>query len=121
MRVDKSKKAAKRRKYHIRKKVFGKLDRPRLTVFRSNRHIYAQIIDDVAGATLVSASTKAKSLREQLGHGGNKNAAQAVGEAIAKEALSVGIKGVCFDRSGYKFHGRTKSLADAAKKAGLVF
>ena len=121
MRADKSKKAAQRRKYHVRKKIFGTVERPRLTVFRSSRHIYAQIIDDVAGATLVSASTRAKSLRGQLSQSGNKKAAGVVGEAIAKEALSVGIKCVCFDRSSYQFHGRTKALADAARKAGLAF
>jgi len=121
--VDKAKKkSALRRKYHVRKKVFGTPDKPRLSVFRSNRHIYAQIIDDVVGATLVSASTKTKSLRDQQsGSGGNKKAAQVVGEAVAKQAFSVGIKCVCFDRNRYKFHGRTKALAEAARKAGLVF
>ena len=115
------KRAALRRKYHVRKKVFGTPDRPRLSVFRSNRHIYAQIIDDVAGVTLACASTMAKELREQLGRGSGKKAAQAVGEAIAKEAIGVGIKCVCFDRSGYRFHGRIKALAESARKAGLVF
>ena len=121
MRIDRIKKAALRRKYHVRKKVFGTPDRPRLSVFRSNRHIYAQIIDDVAGATLVSASTIGKDLREQLSNSGDKKAAQAVGEAIAKQALGVGIKCVCFDRNRYKFHGRTRALAEAARKGGLVF
>jgi len=105
----------------VRKKVFGTPDRPRLSVFRSNRHIYAQIIDDVAAATLVSASTRAKGLRDQLPNGGDKKAAQMVGEAIAKQALGVGIKCVCFDRNRYKFHGRVKALAEAARKTGLVF
>ena len=121
MGVNKIKKAAHRRKYHIRKKIFGTAERPRLTVFRSSKHIYAQIVDDLAGATLASASTRAKSVREQLPKGGNKKAAEAVGEAIAKQALGVGIKCVCFDRNRYKFQGRVKSLADAARKAGLVF
>ena len=121
MKIDSIKKAADRRKYHVRKKVFGTSERPRLSVFRSNKHIYAQIIDDVGGATLVSTSTRVKGLREQLPQGGNKKAAEAVGEAIAKQALGVGIKCVCFDRNRYKFHGRTKVLADAARKAGLVF
>jgi len=121
MKIDSIKKAADRRKHHVRKKIFGTPERPRLSVFRSNKHIYAQIIDDVGGATLVSMSTRAKGLREQLPHGGNKKAAEAVGEAIAKQALGVGIKCVCFDRNRYKFHGRTKVLADAARKAGLVF
>ena len=121
MKVDRLKKAAMRRKYHVRKKVLGTPDRPRLSVFRSNRHIYAQITDDVAGATLVSASTRAKGLRDQLPYGGNKKAAQIVGETVAKQALSVGIKCVCFDRNRYKFHGRVKTLAEAAKKTGLIF
>lgn len=113
--------AAQRRKFHVRKKVHGTPERPRLSVFRSARHIYAQLIDDVKGLTLASASTKTKALREKLAKTGNKKAAEAVGEAIAKEALGVGIKCVCFDRGPYKFHGRVKSLADAARKAGLAF
>lgn len=121
MKTDRIKKAAQRRQYHVRKKVLGTSDRPRLSVFRSNRHIYAQIIDDVAGATLVSASTRAKGLREQLSNAGNKKAAETVGEAVAKQALGVGIKCVCFDRNRYKYHGRVRALADAARKAGLVF
>jgi len=121
MRIDRLKKAALRRKYHVRKKVFGTPDRPRLSVFRSIRHIYAQITDDLAGATLVSASTRVKALHDKLPYGGNKKAAQIVGEAIAKQALGVGIKCVCFDRNRYKFHGRVKTLAEAARKAGLVF
>jgi large subunit ribosomal protein L18 len=90
-------------------------------VFRSSRHIYAQLIDDVAGLTLVSASTKAKSLRDKIAKTGNKKAAELIGELVAKQALGVGIKCVCFDRGPYKFHGRVKSLADAARKAGLAF
>lgn len=121
MKTDSQFKAAVRRKYHARKHVRGTADRPRLSVFRSNRNMYAQIIDDSAGATLVAASTMAKSLRGQLSKGGDKKAAEAVGEAIAKEALGVGIKYVRFDRGGYKYHGRTRALAEAAKKAGLVF
>jgi large subunit ribosomal protein L18 len=115
------KKASQRRKYHVRKKVLGTQDRPRLSVFRSNRHIYAQIIDDTAGATLVSASTRAKAVREKLSNTGDKKAAQAVGEAVAKQALSVGIKCVCFDRNRHKYHGRVKALAEGARKAGLAF
>ena len=121
MRIDRVKKAALRRKYHVRKKVFGTPDRPRLSVFRSNRHIYAQVTDDLAGATLVSASTRCKALRERVSRGGNKDAAKIVGEAIAKQAIGVGIKCVCLDRNRYKFHGRVKTLAEAARKAGLVF
>jgi len=121
MRIDRIRKAVLRRKYHVREKVFGTPDRPRLSVFRSNRHIYAQVTDDIAGATLVSASTRAKALRDQLPRSDDKKAAQIVGEAVAKQALSVGIKCVCFDRNRYKFHGRVKALAEAARKAGLVF
>ena len=121
MRIDSTRKAAQRRKYHVRKKVFGTPERPRLSVFRSNRHIYAQIIDDVAGATLASASTRAKGLRNRLPRCSDKRAAELVGEALAKQAIGVGIKCVCFDRNRYKFHGRTKVLAEAARKAGLVF
>ncbi len=121
MRIDKIKRAQLRRKYHVRKKVCGTPDRPRLSVFRSNRHIYAQVIDDTGGATLVSASTRSKTLREQLSGTRDKKAAQIVGEAIAKQALGVGIKCVCFDRNRYKFHGRVKALAEGARKAGLVF
>ena len=121
MKNDKLKKATQRRKHHIRKTISGTAERPRLTVFRSNKHIYAQIIDDLAGATLASASSRSKNLASQLPSGGNVKAAEAVGEAIAKEALHVGIKCVSFDRSGYKYHGRAKALAEAARKAGLVF
>lgn len=105
----------------MRKKVNGTAERPRLSVFRSNRHVYAQLIDDTAGVTLVAASTQDKALHDQLPHGGNKKAAEAVGEALAKKALDVGIKAACFDRGPYRYHGRVKSLADAARKAGLAF
>jgi large subunit ribosomal protein L18 len=121
LRVDKAKKAVLRRKYHVRKKVFGTPDRPRLSVFRSNRHIYAQIVDDTAGATLASASTRVKGLREQVPNGGGRKAAEVVGEVVAKQALGVGIKCVRFDRNRYKFHGRVRALAEAARKAGLAF
>jgi len=114
-------KARARRKYHVRKKIFGTPSRPRFSVFRSNRHIYAQIIDDVAGATLVSACTQAKSIRDEAKSGSNKDAAKLVGTAIAKQAMQVGINCVRFDRNRYRFHGRVKVLADAARKAGLVF
>jgi len=113
--------AAQRRKFHVRKKVQGTPERPRLSVFRSNKHIYVQVIDDVAGLTLASASTKSKAMRDKVTKTGNKKAAEMVGEAVAKQALGVGIKCVCFDRGPYRFHGRVKSLADAARKAGLVF
>jgi large subunit ribosomal protein L18 len=121
MSKDSIRKAAKRRRLHVRKKVLGTPERPRLSVFRSGRHIYAQIIDDVAGVTLACASTRARELRERLARGSDKKAAQVVGEAVAKQALGVGIKCVCFDRNRYKFHGRVKALAEGARKAGLVF
>ena len=121
MAVNKIKRTIQRRKYHVRKKVIGTPERPRLAVFRSNRHIYAQIIDDAAGLTLVSANTMNKSLRNSLKNCGDKKAAGLVGETIAKQALGVGIQSVCFDRSEYKFHGRVKALAEAARKAGLSF
>jgi large subunit ribosomal protein L18 len=122
MTTERLKKAALRRKHHVRKKVFGTAERPRLSVFRSNRYIYAQLIDDTAGATLVAASTVTKAMRDQMNHAGNnRKAAEAVGEVLAKKALDVGIKYVCFDRGSYRYHGRVKSLADAARKAGLAF
>jgi large subunit ribosomal protein L18 len=121
MKTETKSRAALRRKHHVRKKVLGTAERPRLSVFRSHRHIYAQVIDDVAGVTLASMSTRSKSLRGQIQRGGNTAAAAAVGEAVAKAALNVGIKCVCFDRGSYKYHGRTKALAEAARKAGLVF
>jgi large subunit ribosomal protein L18 len=121
MGIDSIKKAELRRKYHVRKKVSGTSERPRLTVFRSNRHIYAQIIDDVAGVTLVHASTRSKGMSDKLANCGNKKAAEIIGESVAKQALQVGIKCVCFDRNRFRYHGRIKALADSAKKSGLVF
>ena len=110
-----------RRKRRVRKSVLGTPDRPRLTVFRSHKNIYAQIVDDFAGRTLVAASTMADPVRTQLSYGGNKAAAGAVGAELAKKAVEAGIKKVIFDRNGYAFHGRVKELADAARKGGLEF
>ncbi len=110
-----------RRKKHVRKTVVGTPDRPRLTVFRSNKNIYAQIIDDAMGQTLVTASSLEKSIIEPGSNGGNKRTAQAVGSAIAAKATKVGIKKVVFDRNGYAFHGRVKELAAAAREGGLEF
>ena len=107
-----------RRKYRVRKKIFGTPERPRLSVFRSNKHIYAQVIDDVAGVTLASASTMSKGSDIK---GNNIGTAEKVGEAIAKAALNVGIKCVSYDRGCIRYHGSCKALADAARKAGLVF
>jgi large subunit ribosomal protein L18 len=108
-----------RRKAGIRKRVFGLPARPRLTVFRSARHIYAQVIDDLSGRTLASASTVDKDSKSSAG--GNCKAAEAVGAALAKRAAAAGISEVVFDRNGFRFHGRIKALADSARKAGLRF
>lgn len=105
----------------VRKKVAGDPERPRLSVYRSLNNIYAQIIDDTKGITLVTASTIDKELKDTAKSGGNIDAAKSVGEMVAKRALENGIKAVVFDRGGYKFHGRVKALADAARESGLEF
>ena len=110
-----------RRKWGIRKSLFGSAERPRLSVFRSDKHIYAQIIDDYAGKTLVSAATTAADVRGDLKNGGNIEAAKRVGRAIAERAKSAGITKVAFDRGGRMYHGRIKALADAAREGGLQF
>ncbi|MEN2986598.1 MAG: 50S ribosomal protein L18 [Thermodesulfovibrionaceae bacterium] len=115
------KEARLRRKKRIRKRVFGTSERPRLTVYRSLNHIYAQIIDDTQGHTLVAASTLEKEIRQLPGHKGNKEFAKKVGELIAERALKAGITKVVFDRSGYRYHGCIKALADAAREKGLKF
>jgi large subunit ribosomal protein L18 len=102
----------------IRRKLSGTAARPRLAVFRSVAHIYAQVIDDVAGATVVSASTVDKTAKTK---GGNVAAAKAIGKLVAERAREKGIKSVVFDRGGYQYHGRVKALADAARAAGLEF
>ncbi|MFD2657869.1 MULTISPECIES: 50S ribosomal protein L18 [Gracilibacillus] len=109
----------KKRHQRIRKNLFGTQERPRLNVFRSNKHIYAQLIDDVNNVTLVSASTVDNELN--LEATGNVEAAKQVGELIAKRAIDKGLTNVVFDRGGYLYHGRVKSLADAAREAGLEF
>ena len=101
--------------------MFGTSQRPRLTVFRSNKNVYAQIIDDVAGRTLVAASTVDKALRGKVTYGGNRQAASVVGRKLAENAIQAGIKKVVFDRNGYAYHGRIRELADAARKSGLQF
>jgi len=106
-----------RRKTGIRKRVIGTPERPRLTVYRSLNHIYVQVIDDVSGKTLVSAST----VQENVEKGGNKAAAEKVGAAVADRAKAAGITKVAMDRNGFKYHGRLKALADAARKGGLQF
>ena len=110
-----------RRKRRIRKKVYGDRDRPRLTIFRSLRHIYAQIIDDDNGITLVFAGTLGKEFADQGKPGGNVEAAAQIGRELARKALAVGIRQVRFDRNGCKYHGRIKALAEAARTAGLAF
>jgi len=96
-------------------------DRARLSVFRSGRHIYAQVIDDIAGRTLAAASTVEKDLREKLKSGADVAAAAEVGKAVAARALEAGVNSVVFDRGAYRYHGRVKALADAAREAGLSF
>jgi large subunit ribosomal protein L18 len=110
-----------RRHLRIRKRIFGTPERPRLSVFRSLKHIYAQIIDDTTGRTLCAASTLDKELREKLQGLTKTQQAIEVGKLIAKRALELGIKQVAFDRGGHKYHGRVKALADAAREAGLEF
>ncbi|GAB4408696.1 MAG: 50S ribosomal protein L18 [Thermodesulfovibrionales bacterium] len=110
-----------RRHKRIRKKVFGTLERPRLSVYRSLNHIYAQIIDDSMGNTIVAASSLDKVFGGVKGHRGNVEMAKKVGELIAKRALDKGVKKVVFDKGGYLYHGRVKALADAAREAGLEF
>lgn len=110
-----------KRQARVRRKVGGTSERPRLCIFRSAKHIYAQIIEDVTGTTLVSASTLCTEVSESLKGTGNIDAAKAVGAAVAKKALAKDIKEVVFDRNGFLYHGRIKSLADAAREAGLSF
>src|SRR5574344_2932114 len=105
----------------IRVKLSGTTESPRLAVYRSTKHIYAQIIDDVKGVTVVSASSNDKDMKTTMAHGGNIEAAKAVGEALAKKALKAGVKDVVFDRGGFLYHGRIQALADAAREAGLNF
>jgi large subunit ribosomal protein L18 len=110
-----------RRRFRVRKRVRGTNERPRLTVFRSHKHTYVQVIDDQSGRTLAAASTTDKDLAGQVKYGGNKAAAQAVGKAIAERALAAGVKQVAFDRGGCQYHGRVEALAVAAREAGLDF
>ncbi len=114
-------KLRKKRHLVVRKKVIGTANRPRLGVFRSLKNIYAQIIDDETGVTLVSASTLDKEVKSNFDFCGNRDSAKAVGKLIAEKALDKGIKQVIFDRGGYIYHGRIKELADAAREAGLEF
>jgi large subunit ribosomal protein L18 len=116
--------AARRKIRHarLRRKVLGSAERPRLSVFRSARHIYAQAIDDLAGRTLTSASTLDKELKPSLsGYPGNKESAKRVGQAIGERLIKLGIREVVFDRGGNRYHGRVRALAESAREAGLKF
>ena len=108
-----------RRKKSIRRTVFGVPARPRLTVFRSAKHIYAQVIDDLTGRTVVSASTNEKGVK--VANGGNRDAAASVGKTLAGRAREEGINAVVFDRNGYQYHGRIRALAEACREGGLKF
>lgn len=110
-----------RRKRGLRKRVYGTSDRPRLTVFRSLKQIYAQIVDDDRGLTLCEASTRNRELRDRISDGGNIPAAKIIGSVLAERAKVKQIETVCFDRNGHRFHGRVKALADAAREGGLTF
>lgn len=110
-----------RRITRVRKNVSGTAQRPRLAVSRSNQNIAVQLIDDVAGRTLCAIATDMKDLRTAAGYGGNCKAATVIGKALGEKAKTLGITEVCFDRRGYKYHGRIKALADAAREAGLKF
>lgn len=110
-----------KRHYRIRNKISGTAQQPRLAVFRSNQHMYAQIIDDTAGKTLAAASTLESDIKSKLEFTSTIEGAKAVGEAIAKKALEKGIDEVVFDRGGYVYHGKIQALADAAREAGLKF
>ena len=110
-----------RRRFRVRNRVRGTLERPRLSVARSHKHISAQIINDIDGKTLVSASSLDKDLTGSLKSGSNQTAAKVVGKALAERAIAAGIKAVCFDRGAYKYHGRVATLATAAREGGLSF
>ena len=110
-----------KRHHSIRVKLEGTTEFPRLAVYRSTKHIYAQLIDDEKRVTVCSASSLDKDLKEQLKHGGNIEAAKLVGESIAKKALKAGVECVVFDRGGFLYHGRIQALAEAAREAGLQF
>jgi large subunit ribosomal protein L18 len=110
-----------RRKFRIRSKISGTPERPRMTVFRSAKHIYAQVVDDETGKTLAAASTLSKDLKGTLGDGDKKDAAKKVGALVAKICLEKKLTKVVFDRNGYLYHGRVRALAEAAREAGLDF
>jgi large subunit ribosomal protein L18 len=110
-----------RRQRHVRKRLYGTPERPRLAVFRSSKHIYAQVINDENGTTLASASSVDPEIRKENAYGGNKATAVVVGKVLAERAKKAGIDKICFDRRSYRYHGRIKALADAARAGGLNF
>ena len=110
-----------RRRHRVRKRLRGTAERPRLSVFRSHKHVYAQLIDDATGRTLAAASSVDQDLRGEIKYGGNKAAAERVGRAIAERAKAAGVERVAFDRGSFQYHGRVASLAEAARQAGLKF
>ena len=110
-----------RRQLRTRKKLHGTSDCPRLSVFRSSKHIYAQLINDDQGVTIVSAGTTEPDVKKDVSYGGNKSAATVIGKLIGERAKAQGIDRACFDRRSYRYHGRVASLADAAREAGLKF
>ncbi|MEN8236732.1 MAG: 50S ribosomal protein L18 [Pseudomonadota bacterium] len=116
--LDRSIRRGQRARYQVRKRAGN---RPRLSVFKSNKHIFAQVIDDAKGSTVASASTIDKDLRAKIKNGSNAAAAQAVGKLVAGRAIKQGVKDVVFDRGGALYHGRVRALADAAREAGLAF
>ena len=121
--IKKVDKNLRRQKIHkrIRKTISGTSERPRLSIYKTEKHIYAQIIDDTTGSTLLAVSTTSKSMKEALTKTWNKDAAKKIGLELGKEAVKKGIKNVVFDRGGYRYHGRIKELADGAREAGLLF
>ena len=110
-----------RRRQHVRSKIVGTAERPRLTVFRSSKHIYAQLIDDLRGVTMAAANSNHPAVRETVAYGGNVKAAGAVGKRLAEVAKGQGITKAAFDRGHYRYHGRVKALADGAREGGLSF
>ncbi len=110
-----------RRRHHVRRNITGTAERPRLSVFRSSKHIYAQLIDDLNGVTLATASSMSADLKNAVKYGGNVKAAAAIGKVLAETAKNKGISKAAFDRGHYKYHGRVKALADAAREGGLQF
>ena len=110
-----------RRKRSIRKKISGTSERPRLSIFRSNKHIYAQVIDDVSGKTLASASTESATVKSEISDKKKTEAAQVVGQKIAEQCKSLSIETVVFDRNGFIYHGRVKAVAEGAREGGLMF